>query len=130
MLLHALHAVTNASIRSFIHSLKRASDLQLVLHHVKGVVGVVHLLDAVDELLLRLGVDGLLPQLPLLLLKEGERTPDRQKDRETKTQRECVRYKFKTEPEKKRKRLDRRGQELRRSFEDKGRGEGRREERT
>lgn len=41
-----------------------ASDLQFVLHHVEGVVGEVDLLDAVDDLLLRLRVDGLLPQLP------------------------------------------------------------------
>lgn len=41
-----------------------ASDLQFVLHHVEGVVGKVDLLDAVDDLLLRLRVDGLLPQLP------------------------------------------------------------------
>lgn len=41
-----------------------ASDLQFVPHHVEGVVGKVDLLDAVDDLLLRLRVDGLLPQLP------------------------------------------------------------------
>lgn len=40
------------------------SDLQFVPHHVEGVVGKVDLLDAVDDLLLRLRVDGLLPQLP------------------------------------------------------------------
>lgn len=44
-----------------------------MLHHVEGVVGEVNLLDAVDDLLLRLGVDGLLPQLPQLLLTETRR---------------------------------------------------------
>lgn len=44
-----------------------------MLHHVEGVVGEVNLLDAVDDLLLRLGVDGLLPQLPQLLLTETHR---------------------------------------------------------
>ena len=46
------------------------AHLQLVLHHVEGVTGVVHLGDALDHLLLRLGVDGLLPQLTQLLLQE------------------------------------------------------------
>lgn len=53
--------------------IQRASDLQLVLHHVEGVGGEVDLLDAFDDLLLRLGVDGLLPQLPQLLLEEVEK---------------------------------------------------------
>lgn len=43
-----------------------------MLHHVEGVVREVDLLYAVDDLLLCLWVDGLLPQLPQLLLKEGE----------------------------------------------------------
>lgn len=54
---------------SFIRS---ESDLQLVLHHVEGVVREVDLLNAVDDLLLRLGVDRLLPQLPQLLLQDDE----------------------------------------------------------
>lgn len=53
--------------------IQRASDLQFVLDHVKGVIGKVHLLNAVNDLLLRLWVDGLLPQLPQLLLKVRER---------------------------------------------------------
>lgn len=43
-----------------------------MLHHVEGVIWEVDLLDAVNDFLLRLGVDGLLPQLPQLLLQEGE----------------------------------------------------------
>lgn len=39
-----------------------------MLDHVEGVAREVDLLDAVDDLLLRLRVDGLLPQLPQLLL--------------------------------------------------------------
>lgn len=53
--------------------IQTVSDLQFVLDHVKGVIGKVHLLNAVDDLLLRLWVDGLLPQLPQLLLKVRER---------------------------------------------------------
>lgn len=72
------HPVNNAFIQG-------ASDLQFVLHHVEGVVREVDLLDALDDLLLRLGVDGLLPQLPQLLLKEGPRETDkRQRERELK----------------------------------------------
>lgn len=63
------HPVDNSHTRSFI---QRVSDLQFVLHHVEGVVREVDLLDAVDDLLLRLGVNGLLPQLPQLLLEEKE----------------------------------------------------------
>lgn len=48
------------------------SDLQFMLHHVKGVVREVDLLNAVDDLLLCQGVTGMLPQLPQLLLKESE----------------------------------------------------------
>lgn len=59
-------SVDDTGIRSFKH---RVSDLKLVLHHVEGVVRKVDLLDAVDDLLLRLGVNGLLPQLPQFLLK-------------------------------------------------------------
>lgn len=61
---------------SFSRFAQRVSDLQFVLYHVEGVVREVHLLDAVDDLLLRLGVDGLLPQLPQLLLKERPRERD------------------------------------------------------
>lgn len=43
-----------------------------MLHHVEGVIWEVDLLDAVNDFLLRLGVDGLLPQLPQLLLQHGE----------------------------------------------------------
>lgn len=57
---------TNASVQG-------ASDLQFVLDHVKGVVREVHLLDAVDDLLLCLRVDGLLPQLPQLLLASNKK---------------------------------------------------------
>lgn len=46
-----------------------SSDLQFMLHHVEGVTGEVDLLDAVDDLLLCLGVDGELSQLPQLLLQ-------------------------------------------------------------
>lgn len=62
------------------------SDLQFVLHHVEGVVGEVDLLDAVDDLLLRLGVDGLFPHLPQLLLKEGD-TDGERKDGDKKRKR-------------------------------------------
>ncbi len=68
------HPINNTFIR-------RASDLQLVLHHVEGVVREVDLLDALDDLLLRLGVDWLLPQLPQLLLKEGRDRPERDRQR-------------------------------------------------
>lgn len=57
---------TNASVQG-------ASDLQFVLDHVEGVIGEVHLLDAVDDLLLRLRVDGLLSQLPQLLLASNDK---------------------------------------------------------
>lgn len=59
-------------------SLQGASDLQFVLDHVEGVVGEVHLLDAVDDLLLRLRVDGLLPQLPQLLLASNGKDKKRE----------------------------------------------------
>lgn len=65
------HSVNNAIIQ-------RVSDLQFVLHHVEGVVREVDLLDALDDLLLRLGVNGLLPQLPQLLLKERDSNKERQ----------------------------------------------------
>lgn len=48
-----------------------SADLQFVLDHVEGVAREVDLLDAVDDLLLRLRVNGLLPQLPQLLLVVG-----------------------------------------------------------
>lgn len=57
------------------------SDLQFMLHHVEGVVREVDLLYAVDDLLLCLGVDGLLPQLPQLLLKEAGTESDRKRGR-------------------------------------------------
>lgn len=49
-----------------------------MLHHVEGVVRVVDLLDTVNDLLLGLGVNGLLPQLPQLLLKEDEEENERE----------------------------------------------------
>lgn len=52
-----------------------------MLHHVEGVVREVDLLYAVDDLLLCLGVDGLLPQFPQLLLKEAETESDRERER-------------------------------------------------
>lgn len=66
--------------------IQRVSDLQFVLYHVEGVIGKVDLLNALDDLLLRLWVNGLLPQLPQLLLKEGEtdQETDRQQQRERK----------------------------------------------
>lgn len=69
---------------SFSRFIQRVSDLQFVLYHVEGVVREVDLLNAVDDLLLRLGVDGLLPQLPQLLLKEDktDRETDRQRQRQ------------------------------------------------
>lgn len=60
---------THSAKTAFI---QRESDLQLVLHHVEGVGGEVNLLDAVDDLLLRLRVDGLFPQLPQLLLRDTD----------------------------------------------------------
>lgn len=60
-------------------------DLKFVLHHVKGVVGEVDFLDAVDELLLRLGINGLLPKLPQFLLRGAgrkERHVNKDKKRE------------------------------------------------
>lgn len=60
------------------------SDLQFVLDHVEGVAREVDLLDAVDDLLLRLRVDGLLPQLPQLLLvvkKSGVRRGEKEERR-------------------------------------------------
>lgn len=69
-------SVNNMNAHSFI---QRVSDLQLVLHHVEGVVREVHLLYAVDNLLLCLGVNGLLPQLPQLLLKKGEGTVSKER---------------------------------------------------
>lgn len=65
--------LTNASVQG-------ASDLQFVLDHVKGVVGEVHLLDAVDDLLLRLRVDGLLPQLPQLFLASNNKDKNERND--------------------------------------------------
>lgn len=54
-----------SSARSVNKAYRRGvSDLQFVLHHIEGVVGEVDLFYAVDDLLLRLRVDGLLPQLP------------------------------------------------------------------
>lgn len=47
---------------------RRVSDLQFMLHHVEGVIGEVDLPNAVDDFLFSLGVNGLLPQLPQLLL--------------------------------------------------------------
>lgn len=67
--------------------IQRVSDLQFVLHHVEGVVGKVNLLNAVDDLLLRLRVDGLLPQLPQLLLKRGK--SEKETDREGEKQKIC-----------------------------------------
>lgn len=66
--------------------IQRVSDLQFVLYHVEGVIGKVDLLNALDDLLLRLWVNGLLSQLPQLLLKEGEtdQETDRQQQRERK----------------------------------------------
>lgn len=45
-----------------------------MLNHVEGVVREIDLLYAVDDLLLLLGVDGLLPELPQLLLREGDKS--------------------------------------------------------
>lgn len=73
--------VDDASIRSFK---QRVSDLQFMLHHVEGVVGEVDFLDAVDNLLLRLRVNGLLPHLPQLLLKWWW---DRDRQRQTEIER-------------------------------------------
>lgn len=60
--------------------IQRASDLQFMLDHVEGVIGKVDLLNALDDLLLRLWVNGLLPQLPQLLLQEGDTDPERETD--------------------------------------------------
>lgn len=66
----------------------RASDLQFVLDHVEGVIGKVDLLNALDDLLLRLWVNGLLPQLPQLLLQEGDTDPERETDSNKERERE------------------------------------------
>lgn len=57
-----------------------------MLHHVEGVIREVDLLDAVDDLLLRLRVDGLLSQLPQLLLQEGETARERERQTDKKTE--------------------------------------------
>lgn len=44
------------------------SDLQFMLDHVKGVAREVDFFYAIDDLLLCLGVNWLLPHLPQLLL--------------------------------------------------------------
>ncbi len=78
--------------------IQRVSDLQFVLHHVEGVGREVDLLDAIDDLLLCLRVDGLLPQLPQLLLGKGKTTRERERerDRERDRQRQRERERIKT----------------------------------
>lgn len=71
--LRSTHSMSNTFIR-------RASDLQFVLDHVEGVIGEVDLLNALDDFLLRLRVNGLLPQLSQLLLQEGDSDPERETD--------------------------------------------------
>lgn len=64
-----------------------------MLHHVEGVIWEVDLLDAVDDFLLRLGVDGLLPQLPQLLLQYGETGGERKRQTKRDRVRRCPWYK-------------------------------------
>lgn len=64
--------ILQVSVANSVNVLVRqsVSDLQFMLHHVEGVVREADVLDAVHDLLLRLGVHGLLPLLPQLLLGE------------------------------------------------------------